>query len=914
MKHQWIIKTTSFRKTIALLAIVFLQSSFLYSQNLNEVEVSFKIDSVAVVEGSTFTNFLVVNNNTETTVQFQDLAPQEKYPGLLFYPKSDFVLNAGESKQLPLKFIANLDFMKMQSNAIFFTLSYTVSGISKKIEVPFNVVKEEDKSVAVYSFSRENFINPESPQSEILIFVENKGYSQRNIALDFLSLPEGLEIMPKKQIITLEGLEKRLVKVQVSTQRQPVLFPEYYLQIKATDISDKTEISSSRVKLVVLSSNRQIARGIPDIHSSNFAEVIYNNNSSGLSYQQLRGNIEFSPTGNLDGRFNLNTDYYSGSGIYNFYDTWLEIEHSKSILRIGNVQGSEYDYSAAGRGGKIATKIGNNSVIEIIALENIHSFEDKIGFKGKVSYLFDHNPRLSVNTQVANFTGATKINENNNISLEAGLSHEKGLVFKDENVGVSAELNYNTQLNNWDFYSSNSFSSKNYAGLSRGSYFFNQRLGYKIAKNKRGFILYQNSQVQPEYLSFQQIDIQPGATNNYPYYFYSTQLFKFGYQFSINKWNFLFSPEVEKQKSESNSVIGELLAYRIQTNIGRTFGEHGLNITGEYSYSKIASRADWFQNVEATLSYRFKRFSLNGTAQLNPSSVNDLNANTRANQNFVNYNLYTSYTFQAFDSSLSGSVSAGLNYSELYENLNKNVVGNLEYNFAKKWSATGYFNYTQYESIQDFGYSGYSYQYSLGIKRYFTAATSAGNHKVSFQLFEDKNFNGMLDSDEDILADEIIRLDKYVALTDKKGKVTFQNVPKGTYKLHVNESAGARLMMDPLITVDRNIKLNVGLVKNIRISGKLVEVKQAYDVLSTEVTGILVYAKNEAGTVQSAVVNQNNEFEFFLKEGTYQIYIENELFSFTNPSQTLIVTSEGLNKDLLFEYKKKNTTIKVKKF
>ncbi len=54
-------------------------------------------------------------------------------------------------------------------------------------------------------------------------------------------------------------------------------------------------------------------------------------------------------------------------------------------------------------------------------------------------------------------------------------------------------------------------------------------------------------------------------------------------------------------------------------------------------------------------------------------------------------------------------------------------------------------------------------------------------------------------------------------MTDKNGKVVFQNVPEGTYTLKVNESAGARLMMDPVIMVHNNINRKVSLVKNIRV-------------------------------------------------------------------------------------------------
>ncbi len=181
---------------------------------------------------------------------------------------------------------------------------------------------------------------------------------------------------------------------------------------------------------------------------------------------------------------------------------------------------------------------------------------------------------------------------------------------------------------------------------------------------------------------------------------------------------------------------------------------------------------------------------------------------------------------------------------------------------------------------------------------------------MAFQFFEDKNFNGLLESGESVLANEIVKLDNYVAITDKNGKVVFQNVPEGTYILKMNESAGSRLMMDPVIMVHANINRKVGLVKNIRVSGKLTEIRQAYDVLETDVTGIVVYAKSEDGSIYTAVVNQKNEFEFFLKDGKYNIYIENDKYSYTQPTQTIQVTKKGTQKPWFLNIRRKTPLLR----
>ena len=928
------IPTSVLRRAAFFLAFVLLNFSFGFAQEKKVVEIHFENETVTVEKGSTFTNFLVIQNNSSEEITIQNIIPQEKYPGLLLYPKSDFTLDAGQAKRLPVKLIANLEFMKLRSNEIRFNISYTASTYTQTESASFFVKKDENKNIAVYTASYENFINPAEPHSSIRLYVENQGYSKRTVKIDLQSIPEGLEMIPAQQTLSLEGLEKQMVEIKIVVRKQNTLFPEFNINAVATDLADNEIVGSNTVHLVILSNNRQIARGNETVSGSNFAEVGYNENSSGFNYLQLRGNTAFAVAPNMSARLNLGTDYFLEEGRYNLYDTWLEVERKNTVLRMGNINGNDYDYAVYGRGGKISTRLGTTGQVEILAVENNfnlygnyfqqaegskmagakYSFGNGKTFNGKASYIFDHDPRFGVDTQVANAVSSFLITEKQSVRVEAGLSHEKGLTNKDENAGASMGFNYSGTLGKWDIQSDNSFATKSYAGLKRGSFFSNQRVGLRVTDSQRAFVQYQNSQVDPEFLSFQSAPVQAGNAENVRYYFNSTEALGTGYQVSLKDWNFLIAPKVERQKTANFYNSQELFSYRLETNIGTALGAHGLNLTAEYSYSKENENPDWFNSLKTTLSYRYKSFSLNGTAQWNATNVFDLNSFYDVDRNFANYNVYASYNFQMLSNDLIGSFSAGTSYSELYKNLNSNITGNLEYKISPSWSSTGYFNFSGYKSNAAFGSSGSYYQYRVGIKKYFASATAPGNHKVAFQLFEDKNYNGLLEAGEPVLAGEIVKLDSFVAMTDKNGKVVFQNVPQGTYILKVNESAGARLMMDPVMMVSSNINRKVGLVKNIRLTGKLTEIRQAYDVLETDVTGIVVYAKSEDGTIQTAVVNQNNEFEFFLKHGKYEIYIENDKYSYTQPVQTVQVTKEGFTDTVVFEYKKKDTTIKVKKF
>lgn len=934
MKVSEQITFPTFKRTVFLVGLVVFGLFNAYAQEENQIRFYFEKDTLAVAQSQSFINFLVMENLGDLEINVENVGPVEKYPGLLLSSRASYSLAKNGKKRIPIKFLANTDLMKMESEEIIYQLSCIFNEAKETINASFFIDKNDEKQVALYSTSRENHIHPSMTETMVSIFVENRSYSRRSLNLSFKTLEMDMEVSPKEQIITLEAQEKKMVEVQVSLKRKSDFFQDYNIQVEATDVFDNKKVGHIYLKVIALSNTRQIVRGGTSLQGKDFVEVGYNDNSSGYSYLQFRGNTSFSSGKEIQGRINISGDYFLKEEQYNLYDTWLELERKGTRLNLGNIYGRNYDYSVSGRGVKVGRTIGFNKEFEVFALENNYNlygtyfpqnkgativgakyeYGDPNLFNGKISYLFDHNPRLEINSHLAHWESSFKLDSIHSFQVETGVSHELGLVHRDENSGVSAALNYRTQVGHWDFQSVNSVATKNYVGLNRGSFSLNQNLNYRWARRQNIFIQYKNAQVEPEYLAFQNSLRGTELFLYRPKYFYATHSAQIGYQFAIAHWNILISPQVEKQKNISNYNSNELLSYRLRTSVGSSFGSHGINLAMEYSHSKSNYTTDWFQSFRSTFSYRYRNFSLNGSFQANPNDVIELNSYTYKDEDFFNYSVYASYNFQAFNRMLTGSFSAGTNFSGLYKNENQNLNANLEYKVSPSWATTAHGNYSHYQSTQTYGYGGDNYLFRVGLKKYFIRTTTAGNHKVRLQLFNDVNANGKLDSGEKVLANETVRLDDFMAITDKQGIVNFQNVPKGNYTLKINESAAARLMIDPVITVDRNLKLEVGLIKNNRIKGRLREIRQAYDFLETNVRGIVVYARNQNGEVHTTVVNQNDEFEFFLKDGVYDIYIENDKYEYHNPVQSLKVDSSIEAEVLLFEYSKKDTTIKIKKF
>ena len=921
----------SLRKATFLSFLFLFISNVFGQQYTKDIAFYFELDTIDVNQGKTFNNYLVIKNLTDRDLNIVTLEAEKKYPGLLLSPKTPSVIAAGKEHKLFVKFIATTEFMKMESDDISFNLSYQIEdGAQKTEKATFLRKRKIEEDIYVYPFARENYIDPTIPESTISIFVENTGYASRSIQLEFESNFGGITLSPRQKTINLEGKEKQLIELKLSIRQQSSYFPDYNIQIKAIDLISNKEVNTSNLKIIVLSNNTQVMRNQNVATDKNYMEMAYNQMGNGFDYMQLKANSEIKLGNQVQAKFNTAVDYYLNQDTFSMYNTYLEVERKGSSVKLGNIYGNDYDFSVSGRGAKLVGNLGSHKNIEVLAVDdnyNIYSnyisesegsktiatkysFGDHNGFNGKVSYLFDHDPLSSLDSQLAHYNSAFKLNTNHNFRVEAGVSHEKGLINHKEQAGLSTSVNYDYRQARWEFNSLNSFATKNYAGMNRGAFNLYQNIGYRLPNNKRLFLQYQNSQSEPEYMYNQDAVINPNIFNN----FYSTHSVKSGIQFSKNKWNFHFSPQVEKQKNISNFINEGLLSYRFRSTIGTSLKAHSVDLSAEYSYSEASESEYTFSSLKTMLTYRFKGFSLNGTAQFNPNNINDLNYYSEASKDYINFSLYSSYSFRGLQKNITGNISAGLNYSELYNNMNQNINANLEYKITPSWAGTAYANYSNYESLLANSFKGHNYQFSVGIKKYFTNAGSGDYHTVDLQFFEDKNLNGALDKGELLLANEIIKLDNYIAKTDKNGKVRFKNVPKGSYRLRVNESAGLRLMNDPIILVSKSINFQLGLGKNNKVKGKLIEIKQEYDGLNSDVRGIVVYAEDEAGHKTYTAVNQDEEFEFFLKNGSYRIFIENQRYEYLKPSQIIQLDNADYSETLIFEYVKKDRQIKVKKF
>ena len=89
------------------------------------LQMYFENDSIAVVQGQSFVNFLHISNTSEEIQEIKSITPAINYPGLLLYPKEKIIIKPGEELKLPIKFLATTKFMELPASEITFLISFS---------------------------------------------------------------------------------------------------------------------------------------------------------------------------------------------------------------------------------------------------------------------------------------------------------------------------------------------------------------------------------------------------------------------------------------------------------------------------------------------------------------------------------------------------------------------------------------------------------------------------------------------------------------------------------------------------------------------------------------------------------------------------------------------------------------------
>lgn len=919
-----------------LLSIVFcfLFSNLFFTQNnsASQVEASFENAIVRLQAGKAFSNTIFLKNNSISPIKIDSVRAVGKYPGLLFSPEYEGVLAPNASQGLKIRMIAGNELLASPLSIVEYWVYSSANNIPAKQKISFSLEREKMDYVSIIQ-TGEMYYNPSSPENILHFFVENQAYVSRMLRLKIrLSPDDFVTAFPEEQVVSLNPKEKQLVTVQLRKRQNITYYPDYNLSIQVVDDASNSIVSNVVLPVRSLSSYRMVNYGGNVGLNKNFVEASYNNTDNLNQYYKLRTNFEQKLGANSQIGLNATVDYYNQQNLSNVYDTRLDFRFSNYYAGIGNVYGQDYDFNVSGRGLKLGAKIGNGNEVEVLGLDNNYMLYSDYStgfsagktagmkfshlFKNKrlaqFNYLYNQNNFSKVNTHLFNFKMPVYADSLQVLSVEGGLSKEDIDInnHQKDKLGGAFGLNYTLQKAKFSIHSNNYFSSPYYSGIRRGALYLDESLNYSLTEYSSLFVRYNSSLNQTSYLSdWVNLGYIPESK-------FSNQLIEAGWAWNKLTWRFSISPNYTYQNIQTIYNNLEYSAFRSRINIGRSFNRHNLNFSWDGGLSKFNNSTNTIFAQRLIFSYAYKMINLNAMADINPTNAYDLNWYTGGT--FVNYSTSLGLKLNALRNKLDGFLNVGYSFMNVQKTDNIYVNANMDYKLSPRWSLTGmaYYSFLQGQGTglnPSYQYS--NLQYKVGVK--LALGSSSVGNKLSLKIYEYENLNNKVDATEIPLSNALVRLNNdIIAVTNNKGVVKYANLKDGDYTISVTKNnQRIPLMGMEKLTINKNVKLEIPVVKTITLLGVLSEKKDKYDVQVADYTGINVYAQDLAsGKIFVAITEADGSFNFQLVEGKYKVYIQNDRYEILNNHQEIDLKNTGVLPKLIFYFKSKELKIRKRQF
>jgi hypothetical protein len=233
--------------------------------------------------------------------------------------------------------------------------------------------------------------------------------------------------------------------------------------------------------------------------------------------------------------------------------------------------------------------------------------------------------------------------------------------------------------------------------------------------------------------------------------------------------------------------------------------------------------------------------------------------------------------------------------------------------------------------------------FGMGIKKKLGVPVSSRKfYKLTVSVFKDINGNGKQDKDEAGLRNVLVNikpLEKDTSaqatyasmrdngehfITNDDGKITYSNLPKGTYIAKVvplTENGGFFAGNEQTIKIDGNKDIMMPLNQGVQLTGILVAERDQnaadYDK-KIDLSKIRVTVQDSSGKKYSTLSNMDGRFSIKLPAGVYQVSInENALpdnFELEQKQMTIEMITVSDNYNITFFIKERQRKKNIKRF
>ncbi len=945
---------------LLVLYVVLTPNSFSQEADPKVVlEASFIKPLILQKTGELSFNVVNIKNYSDDTVNILPILDLPDGWAMFSAAFTDTIIPPNSEISLPFRFRTST---KAKSN-IEHTISFKALSAKDKILIESSCIV---KLKAFHSWDviipeKRVFFYPRMNLARFDIIVVNNGNTDEIVSLD---------IKPDSKIL-LEALSISDFKFELNLPANS----DTTLRFTATYIySEDRVFDVSKVQIHASVDDKKIFRAVLiekysdtyapfeiDRNLSNEAEVgvrTFSKNDDVLPFIKARGSTVFKNESSFNYNFNYydltKTENFISNSYYNFLYTWNSFK--AGLGAFSSLLGRNL-YNRNSLMISDIISVSSTSSIEGYASYSLmspktslaagyHFINDKVDMLGSVAYDVDGLRNTNTASIVLN-SGRVPIAKNHFASAILYGYHESHyLANKYQQYGYAWDINYYGKINkNLSFHFTNNYGSPDIPGPQMGLFNIFTKFKYSIVGSKNYItIQYFNSSrnfynVNNEGYKLPEIRLKDQYAN---LLFHSN---------SSRKFRWYVGPSFEHYQSsnpvpnEDKRIIYNIQKYRLEFKyyIGRHLMLNIKNGIGAFLYQEIENQTDTRYDFHFLGDYHSNGYGVRLAYNYGPMVNTGLYQYAMdAGNNSINVSPYIIKTYFKGRVSLSMFTNYTYRFDLQYGSLNINP--RIETYLFKDWYVVvgGTYNYTQqtyneFQSRRSFYYTEFSIKKRWGKSNYNKWKKDLRRLKV--QLFQDENGNGKMDNYEKGISNVKIRLQitnsasnmprgnfpvDITLLSNEKGIVTFNRIPKGFYKITIIPISDLKEFFyvnksNEQIELNKNAVYNIPFQKASKIVGKVNLKRQKFVKGSDgliDLANIKVTAYNKLGNSYSTFTQKDGSFTIFAPGNhVYQIRIKNVFGKnfriLRNDIQKLLVDTTST--PVKFEVVEQNRKINFKK-
>lgn len=913
---SWLKNTSFLIKVITLVVIAFFTRSLQAQEST--LLYYFENDSVIIKKDQTFVNQLIIENLSDTAVDFT-LQHHFVHAGFLPLPTKGTVPAMGKISY-PVKFLTDLK--TILSNYQKFEVELRIGGqqgAPKPMMANFVAVLDDVVGLYLDVQEQEIYLSPRTNDAELEIRIFNNGLIPIDFKLVLKEIPKGLLFEPLADSLMIGPGKQLLIPLRAKRLQQGSRPEDFAVNIQAVDLNGK-QLAAKNMRIMSLSSNRNLVLAMQDVFYQNRPNSVLLNyvNGEGYNAMQLVGSGKYVLDRGREWGYNLNFNYYLNAGTYTLNDTYAYYKDTKWAVHVGSIY-KNLDFNVSGKGLKGSYFLGAHKALHVYALDNnftLASTNHRLRRSGHtlaaeyVDGIPDHEKtaiKLLYHKDEFEALHAYLVSAKQNIlktnkqtlRLEGGLSTERESLNGRNHQGFAAAVNYQIHLPNVQFNSYHYYSSPYYTGIRQGLTQADNSITFRLEGNQS--IYFNSSYSVNKARNFaKQWNAFVSQVSHY-----RQQKYQMGYLLNFReRWSMGFSPYYFQQDMVSThaaeittETTGTSKSLRFKTQLNYAIERHSLmlSIDNGYTFKNTKNKPSGpFSSTRIQANYRSALLGVNVFYQHNPYYMSDALANGSTSDYDV-LSLGPTMSFVAFDQKL--SVNSSLMYSYYGYNKSQNYVLNMygRLNLKADWALTAeiymginrWTSMTQYNPETGLNFENptvnfndaslyTSRQVKIGVEKKIGSVQNTKEKKLILTYFEDLNNNGVHDADEEVVPGILVKINGLAAISNKKGTVTFTAPVAQSYAPTISNMDGwnvsALAPNEVFLTKDQQIA--IPLVKTERLAGEISFTKELYLSDEISLSGLKVVAENEQGVFFRTSSNNIGKFNLYLPEDTYKVYIE----------------------------------------